>query len=146
MRQRLHGYHTTKRSVHLSVLDRRVWAPAIAAREETCMSFGEVVMVLLFLMVFVAVPMFFAQIGRRRSPGLANLQVCPECGAHNYQTKERCYCCGCRFVSPRSDGSGPVAIPVAHPDDGGRTEKPTAPVGLREVAVTLLHKNKAGRS
>lgn len=110
------------------------------------MSLGEIVMVVMFLMVFVAVPIIFAQCGRRRPAGLADLQACPDCGAHNYKTKERCYCCGYRFIRSGPDTAAPVQIPEAKPADGRRTGRGSEPAGLREVAVTLLRADKAGRS
>jgi hypothetical protein len=113
---------------------------------EITVSPGEIFMVVMFLMVFVAVPIIFAQCGRRRPAGLANLQVCPDCGAHNYKTKERCYCCGYRFIHPRSDEAAPVQIQEAQQEDGRRAGRGREPAGLQEVAVTLLRTNKAGRS
>jgi predicted amidophosphoribosyltransferase len=74
------------------------------------MSFSAIILLVLFLVVFVAVPVVLAQSGRRRPAGLANLRVCPDCGAHNYKAKERCYCCGYQFAHPQADEIKPAPI------------------------------------
>lgn len=110
------------------------------------MEFSGIVMLVLFLAVFVLVPILFAQFGRHRPDGLANLQVCPGCGAHNYKSKERCYCCGHRFLFPQSDGADRVQVPrVKTVDDSGK-RRGTGPPGLREVAFTTEGVDKTGRA
>jgi hypothetical protein len=123
-----------------------VWVQTLAVREETSMRLSEIILLVLFLMVFVIVPIIFTQFGKRRPAGISNLQVCPDCGAHNYKAKERCYCCGRRFLSPQPDGADPVQIQrVKQADDSGMS-RGVEPLDLQKVAGTLQRADKAGRS
>jgi ribosomal protein L37E len=82
---------------------------------------GEIVMLVLFLAVFVVVPILFIQFGSRRSDGMSHIQVCPACGAHNYKTKTHCYCCGFGFILLQSDKAEDTIIQRAkQADDSNR--------------------------
>ncbi len=67
------------------------------------MNHGEIFLAVLFLTVFVVVPLVLALKASRR-PINSSLQVCPHCGAHNDTAKTHCYCCGFGFILPQSDG------------------------------------------
>jgi ribosomal protein L37E len=69
------------------------------------------VMLFLFLVVFVAVPALFIQLGsRRKHASHSSLLQCPSCGAENYKTKERCYCCGYDLAVARSGGTSDALL------------------------------------
>lgn len=75
------------------------------------MNFSEIVMVLVFLTVFVVVPVIFIQCGSRRKNSItSSLNECPQCGAQNHKAKERCYCCGYGFISSKSDTTDAALI------------------------------------
>jgi hypothetical protein len=74
------------------------------------MNLSEIVMLLLFLAVFVVVPVVLALIGSRHRSINASLPECPHCGAQNYKTKEHCYCCGFGVIFPQSNGADAVLI------------------------------------
>jgi ribosomal protein L37E len=70
-----------------------------------------IVMLLLFLVVFVVVPTIFIQLGsRRKHANHLNLQECPSCGAENHMTKDRCYCCGYDLAAGRSAGTSEAIL------------------------------------
>jgi ribosomal protein L37E len=77
-------------------------------------------MLVLFLVVFVAVPMIVIQFGSRRSDGMSHIQVCPACGAHNYKTKQHCYCCGFGFNARQPDETESIVIQRAKQADEGK--------------------------
>jgi len=66
------------------------------------MNHSEIVLAVLLLSVFVAVPVVLALIANRLPINLS-LQECPNCGAQNHKDKEHCYCCGFGFY-PDSAG------------------------------------------
>lgn len=75
------------------------------------MNLTEIVILLLFLAVFVVVPAVFIQVGRRRKDAShVSLLQCPSCGAENYKTKERCYCCGYDLAAGRSAGTSEALL------------------------------------
>lgn len=68
------------------------------------MNHYEVVLVVLFLAVFVVVPVVNGLIARRRKPAIVpNLKECPDCGAQNPGPRQHCYCCGFGFILPQSN-------------------------------------------
>ncbi len=88
------------------------------------MNLSEVVMLALFLTIFIVVLIVFAQIGSRRQATInPSLRECPHCGADNYKTKERCYCCGFGFVLPQSDGPDPALIQRVKRADDSRMRR-----------------------
>ena len=110
------------------------------------MNLGEFVILVLFLTILLFVPIVVIQfIGRRKPVFKPSLQECPNCGAENHKTKERCYCCGHRFGSPPTEGLDPVVIQrvkqtddrkirrraAAHPPPAV-AEKPSPPEQNRE--------------
>jgi hypothetical protein len=123
-----------------------VWVQTLAVREESSMTLSEIILVLLFLTVFVVVPIIFTQFGRRRPAGMANLQICPDCGAHNYKAKERCYCCGHRFLLAPTDGADAVRNQRVKQADDSEKRRGAEPLDLRTVAGALLRADKTGRS
>jgi hypothetical protein len=106
------------------VLDSRRSGHQLLLSEEAIMNFSEIVMLALFLTIFVVVPIVFAQIGSRRQATIKpSFRECPRCGAHNYKTKERCYCCGFGFVLPQSDGPDPALIQRVKQADDSRMRR-----------------------
>lgn len=75
------------------------------------MNLTDVVMLLLFIVVFVVAPAVLIQLGsRRKHANHSNLQECPSCGAENHKAKERCYCCGYDLAARRSEGTSEALL------------------------------------
>lgn len=88
------------------------------------MNLSEIAMLLLFLTVFVVVPVIFIQCGSRRKNSISSgLHECPQCGAQNYKAKERCYCCGYGFISSKSDATNAVLIQRLKQADDGKMKR-----------------------
>jgi ribosomal protein L37E len=87
----------------------------------------DAVMLLVFLVTFVIVPSAFFLMGRRRKHAdEPNLQECPSCGAENYLTKERCFCCGYDLAAGRSAGPGEAILQRVKQADESRTKSRAA--------------------
>lgn len=88
------------------------------------MNLSEIVMLLLFLTVFVVVPVIFIQYGSRRKNSItSSLNECPQCGAQNHKAKERCYCCGYEFIPSKSGATGPALIQRVKRADDGKSKR-----------------------
>lgn len=94
---------------------------------------SEIVTVALFLTALGIVPILLMGIVSRRRPTDSGLQECAHCGAYNRKTKERCYCCGLRFVLPQSDRPDPALIQRVKQADASRMRREAETHTLRVV-------------
>src|SRR5882724_12514988 len=91
------------------------------------MNLSEFVILVLFLTVLLFVPLVVIQfIGRRKPVFKPSLRECPNCGAENHKTKERCYCCGHRFGSPPPEGPDATMIQRVRQADDRKMRRRTA--------------------
>jgi hypothetical protein len=103
------------------------------------MNHSEIFLAVLFLTIFVAVPVVLALIVRRRRTTIVpNLQECQRCGAHNPLGREHCYCCGFGFILPQADGTEADVIQrVKQADDSKMRPR----VGTQTTEVMPSEKN-----
>ena len=105
------------------------------------MNLSKIVALALFLTLFIVVPIVLVQIGsRRRATAEPSLLECAHCGAHNYRTKERCYCCGFRFVLPQSDRPDSALIQRVKQADDSRMRRKA------ETQITQAAEDKPQRA
>jgi hypothetical protein len=70
------------------------------------MNLGEIVIVVMCLTALGLVLIVLMGIASHRRPPInSSLQECPDCGAHNRNAREHCYCCGFAFILPQSDAT-----------------------------------------
>ena len=109
------------------------------------MNLGEIAMAVLFLVVFVVVPIVFTQMGRRRRSTIdPNLQECRHCGAQNNKDSRQCYCCGVGFVVPPSDGADPALIKRVKQADDSKTRSRVEAEALQAVKDVSPRADKTG--
>jgi ribosomal protein L37E len=91
------------------------------------MNLTDMVMLLVFLVVFVIVPAVFIQLGsRRKHASHASLLQCPSCGAENYKTKHHCYCCGYDLSASQPEIASEAVLQRVKRADESRAKSPTA--------------------
>jgi hypothetical protein len=102
------------------------------------MNLDEIVIALLFLIVVGVVAVVLIEKLRPRRPTIVpSLQECPDCGAHNPQAREHCYCCGFRFILPQSEGAEATVIERAKQADDSKMRRS---VGTQAVEDAPLEK------
>jgi len=100
------------------------------------MNHSEIFLAVLFLTVFVAIPVVMALIVSRRRPASnPGLQECPHCGAQNDTAKTHCYCCGFGFIRRQSEAD--VIQRVKQADDSKMRRR----VGTQTTEVMSSEKN-----